>query len=81
MFRKDTELYHLFWQSWKTWPDPPGVVWGHAVSKDYAKWERLPDVLSPGSFSGGATQLPNGGVKLLYKDTAKGNKFFTCYGP
>jgi len=78
VYRKDTGYYHFFWQRWKTWPSPPGVIWGHAISKDYAKWQHLPDVLSPGSFSGGATQLPDGGMKMLYKDTAKGNKFYTA---
>ena len=80
MYRHDSGLYHFFWQHWPDWPSPPGVVWGHAVSRDFARWRRLPDVLSPGSFSGGATQLRDGsgGVRLLYKDTGRGGRFFTA---
>ena len=79
MYRADTGKYHFFWQAWATWP--VGCVrWGHAISKDYARWSQLPDILSPGSFSGGATLLADGsgGVKFLYKDVGKGNRFYTA---
>lgn len=75
MFREDTQLYHLFWQC--TSPPETGMEWCHAVSKDYVRWKRLPVALPPGSFSGGATQLASGGVRMLYKDVNK-RKFYTA---
>jgi sucrose-6-phosphate hydrolase SacC (GH32 family) len=78
MFRKDTGLYHFFWQCADTIEGIGSIQWCHMVSKDYVSWKRLPKVLSPGSFSGGATQLADGSVKVLYKDMGKGHKFFTA---
>eukprot|EP00948_MAST-09A_sp_MAST-9A-sp1_P003233 g3233.t1 len=82
MFREDTQLYHFFWQRIApTWPGSQ-VRWGHAISKDFARWTRLPDALPPGSFSGGATQYVDQdgrtNVKMLYKDTHRQNGFFTA---
>ena len=70
-------IYHFFWQRIAPkWPGP--VVWGHITSTNFAKWTHQPDTLGPGAFSGGATILPNGNIKMLYKDVSKGNKFYTA---
>jgi len=53
------------------------IQWCHAISKDYASWEHLPDALPAGSFSGGATQLSSGDIRMLYKDVHKGNRYYT----
>ena len=55
--------YHLFYQYWpfeSRWGNP---YWGHAVSSDLLRWERLPAALAPdqeydrdGCFSGTALQ-------------------------
>ena len=65
--------YHLFYQyhpySTKWGP----MHWGHAKTKDFLHWERLPVAMAPdmeydknGCFSGSATQLPDGRQLLLY---------------
>lgn len=79
MYRNDTGLYHFFWQCADTIQGIGSIQWCHLVSKDYVKWKRLPKILSPGSFSGGATQLPRTkGVKFLFKDMGKGHRFYTA---
>ena len=65
--------YHLFYQSnpyttkWNT------MHWGHAKTRDFIRWERLPTALAPdmpydkdGCFSGSAVELPDGRHLLLY---------------
>lgn len=65
--------YHLFWQynpfdvKWNS------MYWGHAVTKDFVKWEYLPIALAPdkpydwgyGCFSGTA-RVENGNLYLMY---------------
>ena len=66
-------VYHLFWQynpfdvKWNT------MYWGHAVTKDFVKWEYLPIALAPdkpydwgyGCFSGSALE-EDGKLFLMY---------------
>ena len=65
--------YHLFYQyhpySTKWGP----MHWGHAKTKDFIHWERLPVAMAPdmeydknGCFSGSAIELPDGRQLLMY---------------
>ncbi|GMH75745.1 hypothetical protein TL16_g06859 [Triparma laevis f. inornata] len=76
MYRSDTQLYHMFWQcKYDVYTSP--TYWCHAVSEDMAKWTRLP-VNTAMSFSGGATQLDSGDIKMMYKDVTKNAGFYTA---
>ncbi len=66
MYREDTGLFHLMWQCDPA-SDLRGDFWCHAVSKDYVKWNSLPHALPSGCESGGATQLPNGDVVVVFQ--------------
>eukprot|EP01043_Picozoa_sp_COSAG02_P009043 COSAG02_NODE_301_length_25237_cov_19.918490_4_plen_852_part_00 len=70
MYREDTGLFHLMWQC-DPRSDVRGDFWCHAVSKDYVKWKSLPHALPSGCESGGATQLPNGDVVVVFQHNAQ----------
>ena len=77
-YHSPSDTYHLFWQcSLDIDRAVTPIVWCHAISKDFAKWERL-EAQSAMNYSGGATQTRSGDVKMLYKDTAKANAFYTA---
>ena len=70
--------YHLFFQynpystNWDT------MHWGHAKTRDFLRWERLPAVLAPdqaydaaGCFSGSGIELPDGRHLLIYTGVRK----------
>ena len=76
MYRADTGLYHMFWQcKYDAYTSP--TYWCHGSSPDLAKWTRLP-VNTAMSFSGGATQLDDGDVKMMFKDVTKNAGFYTA---
>ena len=66
MYREDTGLFHLFWQCTPE-RSTSGDFWCHSVSKDYVRWKQLPHALPSGCESGGATQLPNGDVVVVFQ--------------
>ena len=65
--------YHLFYQYYpyaNKWGD---MHWGHAKTRDFIRWERLPAALAPdeaydkdGCFSGSAIELEDGRQLLIY---------------
>jgi len=65
--------YHLFFQYYPydvTWGT---MHWGHAKTKDFLHWDRLPCALAPdmsydkdGCFSGGAIEMADGRHLLMY---------------
>ena len=65
--------YHLFYQ-YNPYEVKWGPMhWGHAKTRDFIRWERLPVALAPdeeydkdGCFSGSAIELPDGRHLLLY---------------
>ena len=70
--------YHLFFQynpydvRWDT------MHWGHAKTRDFIRWERLPAALAPdadydrdGCFSGSALETPDGRHLLMYTGVRK----------
>ena len=70
MYREDTGLFHLMWQCDER-SDVRGDFWCHSVSRDYVKWKPLPHALPSGCESGGATQLPNGDVVVVFQHNAQ----------
>ena len=65
--------YHLFYQAYPDGLNWGPIRWGHAVSEDLIRWERLPDALAPdrdydigGCFSGTALTLVDGRHMLMY---------------
>ena len=77
-YHEPTDTYHLFWQcSLDIDRAVTPIEWCHAISKDFARWERLmaQDAMN---YSGGATQTLSGDIKTLFKDTGKGNAFYTA---
>ncbi len=71
--------YHLFYQYYPYAPVWGPMHWGHAVSDDLIRWERLPAALAPdtepdrdGCFSGSALALPDGRHLLIYTGVRKG---------
>lgn len=65
--------YHLFYQYYPDATIWGPTRWGHAVSEDLIKWERLPDALIPdqdydvgGCFSGTALTCEDGRHMLMY---------------
>lgn len=65
--------YHLFWQYNPFDVKWDSMYWGHAVTKDFVKWEYLPIALAPnkpydwgcGCFSGSARE-ENGKLYIMY---------------
>ena len=65
--------YHLFYQHYPKAPRWGRMRWGHAVSDDLVRWERLPIALKPdgfwdcalGCFSGSAV-VQDDGMRLFY---------------
>lgn len=55
------------WQCTPEWTIH-GDFWCHSVSKDYVKWKELPHALPSGCESGGATQLPNGDIVVVFQE-------------
>lgn len=66
-------VYHLFYQ-YHPYSNKWGPMhWGHAVSRDFLKWEYLPVAIAPdmpydkdGCFSGSAIELDDGRQLLVY---------------
>ena len=65
--------YHLFYQYHPYDTKWGPMHWGHAKTRDFIRWERLPAALAPdeeydqdGCFSGSAVELPDGRQLLLY---------------
>lgn len=65
--------YHLFYQAYPHGTNWGPIQWGHAVSEDLIKWERLPYALMPdrdydigGCFSGTALTCDDGRQMLMY---------------
>jgi hypothetical protein len=65
--------YHLFYQYYPYATHWGPMHWGHAKTKDFIRWERLPAALAPdteadadGCFSGSALALPDGRQLLVY---------------
>ncbi len=72
-FSRYGEEYHLFYQYYPYDVKWGPMHWGHAKTKDFIRWERLPCALAPdapydkdGCFSGSAIQLPDGRHLLVY---------------
>lgn len=65
--------YHIFYQYHPYGLQWGPMHWGHAKSRDFIRWERLPVSLAPdeeydhnGCFSGSAVELPDGRQLLFY---------------
>lgn len=65
--------YHLFYQYYPYETKWGPMHWGHAKTKDFVHWERLPAAMAPdmpydkdGCFSGGAVEMPDGRHLLMY---------------
>jgi len=65
--------YHLFYQYYPDGTNWGPTRWGHAVSADLIRWERLPDAIAPdeaydigGCFSGTALTCEDGRHMLMY---------------
>ncbi len=65
--------YHLFFQYHPYDTKWGPMHWGHVKTKDFLHWERLPVAIAPGDsydkdgcFSGGAIELPDGRLLLMY---------------
>lgn len=65
--------YHLFYQYNPYSTHWASMHWGHLVSEDLIRWERLPAAMAPdreydsaGVFSGSALALPDGRHLLMY---------------
>lgn len=70
--------YHLFYQYHPYSTEWGPMHWGHAKTKDFIHWERLPVAMAPdkeydkaGCFSGSATVLPDGRHLLFYTGVQK----------
>jgi len=73
---------HLFYQENPYSNSVGPIYWGHAKTKDFVRWERLPAALAPdreydrnGCFSGGACELPDGRHMILYTGHAEDPDF------
>ena len=71
--------YHLFYQYNPYSTKWDAMHWGHLVSQDMVKWERLPAVLAPdtqydgfGVFSGSGITAPDGRHLLMYTGVEDG---------
>ena len=65
--------YHLFYQYYPYDNKWGPMHWGHAKTRDFIRWERLPAAMAPdmpydqdGCFSGSAIELPDGRQLLIY---------------
>ena len=65
--------YHLFYQYHPYSTEWGPMHWGHAVTRDFIRWKRLPVALAPdteadkdGCFSGSALEMPDGRHLLVY---------------
>lgn len=65
--------YHLFYQYHPYNNNWGPMHWGHAKTRDFVTWERLPAALAPdmeydkdGCFSGSAVETPDGKHLLMY---------------
>lgn len=65
--------YHLFYQYYPYKNVWGPMHWGHAKTRDFVRWERLPAALAPdmefdkdGCFSGSAVETPDGKQLLMY---------------
>ena len=65
--------YHLFFQYHPYSNNWGPMHWGHAKTKDFIRWERLPAAIAPdmeydkdGCFSGSAVETPDGKHLLMY---------------
>ncbi len=65
--------YHVFFQYYPYDIKWGPMHWGHAKTKDFIHWERLPAALAPdteydadGCFSGGAVEMPDGRHLIMY---------------
>lgn len=70
--------YHLFYQYHPYSTEWGPMHWGHAKTRDFLHWERLPAALAPdtaydqnGCFSGSAVELPDGRQLLVYTAVRK----------
>ena len=65
--------YHLFYQYYPYSTEWGPMHWGHAKTRDFLHWERLPAAMAPdqdydrnGCFSGSAVELDDGRQMLVY---------------
>ena len=72
-FSRYNGKYHLFYQAYPDGLNWGPIRWGHAVSEDLIRWERLPYAMMPdrdydsgGCFSGSALTLEDGRHMLMY---------------
>jgi len=65
-------VFHLFWQAFLPCPQQANATcsiwWGHATSRDYVTWKILPPAFGGAAESGGAAQLPNGDVVMIFNE-------------
>lgn len=73
--------YHLFYQYYPYDNKWGPMHWGHAKTRDFIRWERLPAAMAPdmpydkdGCFSGSALELPDGRQLLMYTGVRKVRK-------
>ena len=65
--------YHLFYQYYPFSTLWGPMHWGHAKTRDFIRWERLPAAMAPdqyfdreGCWSGSAVEMPDGRQLILY---------------
>ncbi len=81
--------YHLFFQYYPYDVKWGTMHWGHAKTRDFLHWDRLPCALAPdasydkdGCFSGGAVATPDGRHLLMYtgvRNVRRSNGAMTSY--
>lgn len=76
--------YHLFYQYHPYKPEVGTMYWGHAKTKDFVVWERLPAAIAPdtpadedGCFSGTTLELEDGRHLLMYTGFTHTDKLHT----
>ena len=77
-FSQYNGAYHLFFQYYPYQKKWGPMHWGHAVSKDFLRWEYLPCAIAPdtqpdsgGCFSGSAETMDDGRQMLMYTGVVK----------